>query len=37
MGPENSPTLCNLASVAIGKMVQGYVNDAPRYVGLVNS
>jgi len=37
MVPENNPTLRNLASVAIGKMVlQGYVNDAPRYVGLVN-
>ncbi|QEY31022.1 transporter substrate-binding domain-containing protein [Synechococcus sp. RSCCF101] len=36
MVPENNGTLRNLASLAIGKMVQGYVNGEPRYVELVN-
>lgn len=34
--PENNSTLRNLVNLAIAQMVQGYVNDVPRYRELVN-
>lgn len=34
--PENNSTLRNLANLAIARMLQGYVDDVPRYRQLVN-
>jgi len=35
--PENNSTLRNLVNLALAQMVQGYVNEVPRYTELVNS
>ena len=34
--PENNSTLRNLVNLAIAKMIQGYINEEPRYRTLVN-
>ncbi|MEB3323035.1 MAG: extracellular substrate binding-like orphan protein GrrP [Synechococcaceae cyanobacterium] len=36
MVPENNSTLRNLVNLALARMIQGYVNDVPRYTQMVN-
>ena len=36
MVPEQDSTFLNLVNFTIGKMMDGYLNNDPRYVGIVN-